>query len=188
MDPGPPRKLLKLYNDPGHAHFLTFSCYRRRPYLSIDLTRNWLADSLTTACGKHNFELWAYVFMPEHVHLLTKPRQESYSVGGFLRSVKFGVSHRVKRYSGENLQSDPLESNLLREIRESGQFWQNGPGYDRNLWSLGDIIERIGYVHNNPVKRRLADQETKWMWSSASDYAGTSNGRVPVTPFGKNLE
>jgi len=184
MDTSSHRKLLKLYNDPGHAHFLTFSCYLRRRYLSADMTRIWLADSVSAACEKHEFDLWAYVFMPEHVQLLTRPRQEVYSIGSFLRSVKFSVTHRIKRCSESDIQADPHSRKLIREIKEAGQFWQNGPGYDRNLWSHGDIIERIHYIHNNPVKRGLVDRGPQWLWSSAGDYEGFPNGRVRVTPIG----
>jgi putative transposase len=73
MEPDVPhRKKNKKHNIEGHAHFLTFSCYRRLPLLTNDRWRQWLAESTRAACQKHVCALWAYVFMPEHVHLLLK--------------------------------------------------------------------------------------------------------------------
>ena len=84
----PHRKLNKKYNIPGHAHFLTFSRYGRMALLSNDSWRQWLAESTRKKCNEHEFALWAYVFMPEHVHLLLKPRREKYSVATFEQAAK----------------------------------------------------------------------------------------------------
>jgi putative transposase len=85
-------KRCRRYNEPGHAHFLTFTCFRGQPFLSRDRTRQWLADALARACEQHQFHLWAWVFMPEHVHVLVWPTQASYSISAFLTSMKQPVS------------------------------------------------------------------------------------------------
>ena len=72
-----PRKKIKHYDVPGHAHYLTFSCYRGLPLLSKDRTRVWFVEELAKARTKHHFDLWAWVIMPEHVHLLICPRKSS---------------------------------------------------------------------------------------------------------------
>ena len=61
------------YNEPGHAHELTFSCYRRFRFLKAERTCQWLAHAIDVARGRWDFELWAFVFMPEHVHLIVRP-------------------------------------------------------------------------------------------------------------------
>jgi putative transposase len=66
-------KRRRRYNDPGHARELTFSCYRRYPFLSRERTRDWFGEALKAARSQFGFQLWAYVFMPEHVHLLVFP-------------------------------------------------------------------------------------------------------------------
>ena len=58
----PHRKHNTKYNLEGHAHFLTFSCYRRLPLLTNDLWRQWLAEAVRTAWRKHTVDLWAYRF------------------------------------------------------------------------------------------------------------------------------
>jgi hypothetical protein len=59
------RKRCRRYDEPGHAHFLTFTCFRRQLFLSRDRTCQWLAEAIGSALDKHYFHLWAYVFMPE---------------------------------------------------------------------------------------------------------------------------
>ena len=66
-------KKCKRYDISGHAHELTFCCYRKQKFLAKDRTCKWLADAIDAARMKHCFSLWAYVFMPEHVHLLVNP-------------------------------------------------------------------------------------------------------------------
>lgn len=70
-----PRKQCRRYNEPGHAHALTFSCFQRRPFLARDRTRQWMLEAIDQARTKHGFHLWAYVLIPEHVHLLLGPTQ-----------------------------------------------------------------------------------------------------------------
>ncbi|MBD3298896.1 MAG: hypothetical protein GF341_09595, partial [candidate division Zixibacteria bacterium] len=64
------------FNDPGHAHFITFSCFHRRQFLTGDFARACVRNAIDVARNRHEFALWAYVFMPEHVHLLIHPRKE----------------------------------------------------------------------------------------------------------------
>jgi hypothetical protein len=63
------RKNVQHFNEPGDAHFFTFSCYQRMALLSKDRTRWWLLEAVEDAREKHRFDLWAWVFMPEHVVL-----------------------------------------------------------------------------------------------------------------------
>ena len=69
------------YDIPGHAHFLTFSCYRRLPLLGKDRSRWWFVQALEKARRRHHFDPWAWVLMPEHVHLLiSEPERGELSV------------------------------------------------------------------------------------------------------------
>ena len=77
--PHPPhRKRCHRYNVPGQFHCLTFSCFKRQPFLTRDRACQWLVDSITAARRTHRFRLTAWVFMPEHVHLLIYPEGQQY--------------------------------------------------------------------------------------------------------------
>ncbi len=69
----PHRKLVKHYHEPGDLHELTFSCYHRLPILTNNDWRERLARCIDTAGQQTGMELAAFVFMPEHVHLLVVP-------------------------------------------------------------------------------------------------------------------
>jgi putative transposase len=160
-------KRIKHFNLPGHIHFLTFSCYRRMPLLTDDLWCSWLAESISRALEKHYVALWAYVFMPDHVHLLVRPRSEIYDISGFLRSIKNSSAKRIlnrlrKQHPSilEDLQAKGVGADSLY------RFWQAGPGYDKNIWTLGKAVEKANYCHRNPVARGLVASPEDWKWSS----------------------
>ena len=170
------RKLRGSCDDPGNAHELTFSCYQRRPFLESDRTRQWCVDALAQVRRTHDLELWAYVIMPEHVHLLMLPRQDDYRVADILKSIKQSVARRAVRYMRE---SCPERLGEIEVVRPSGRreyrFWQQGGGFDRNVVRWETAWAMVEYIHNNPVRRGLVGSATDWVWSSARWYAGDTD-------------
>ncbi len=167
------RKRRKSFNDPGHAHELTFSCYQRWPLLGKDRTRQWLIDALGNSRRRWNLELWAYVIMPEHVHILLCPREASYDMALILKAIKQPVSRNAVRYLRRHA---PDWLTKLRVTLPSGRvqhrFWQPGGGYDRNIVHEKTAWACVGYIHDNPVRRGLVGLPTDWPWSSARWYEG----------------
>ncbi len=165
------------FNIPGHAHELTFSCFKRMPLLRSRLANEFMADAINAARMVHNFEVWAYVFMPDHVHLMIYPISETYSIAGILKAIKQSASRRVindRREQRPHLLAH-LETGLKRPRY---RFWQDGTGYDRNYYSPEQIVKRIDYIHNNPVKRGLVENPAEWKWSSAAFWI--ENGYTAV--------
>ena len=180
-DSKPHRKTCEAIDEPGHAHALTFSCYKRQPFLSRERTCLWTIDSIRQAADKHRFSVWAYVLMPEHVHLLVKPTGETYSTSDFLRSIKKTVAIHAIRFVREHA---PEFLSRMEEKKGDGstvcRFWQKARGYDRNLWEPRYVYEMIDYIHANPVRRNLCDRPEDWRWSSAVDYAGIRSGPIAI--------
>ncbi len=175
------RKTCRRENDPGNAHSLTFSCFKGRSFLSRDRTRQWFVEALSTARVGHHFDLWAYVLMPEHVHLLIFPRDDSYSISDILRDLKQPVTCKAVAYIRTHA---PSFLPMMRDQQPSGRttyrFWQRGGGYDRNLIEPRTIHSTIAYIHANPVRRGLVLSPDDWAWSSAQYFA--SQGDVPLVP------
>ncbi|REK20705.1 MAG: hypothetical protein DWQ45_05595 [Planctomycetota bacterium] len=165
------RKRVKHYHEPGDLHELTFSCYQRMPLLTNDTWRRYLSDSIGSSCREQRFRLVAFVFMPEHVHLIVDPLDEEPDIGTFLAAVKRPVSARVKQTLVQR-GSRLLEklTILERPGKTVFRFWQEGPGYDRNLQQERTALSAIDYVHMNPVRRRLVERASLWKWSSARWY------------------
>jgi putative transposase len=171
-DEKPHRKKVKHYDTPGHAHFLTFSCYRRWPLLSKDRSRWWFVRALEKARRRHDFDLWAWVLMPEHVHLLVWPRQSVYRMARILASIKKPVGARAIAYLRTHAPEFLERLSVRNRNRTYHRFWQAGPGRDQNLYEPVTIHRAIAYIHNNPVQRGLVARAEDWPWSSAADWAG----------------
>ena len=86
------------YNEPGHAHELTFCCYQGFKFLRAERTCKWLAEAIEATRVDLNFDLWAYVFMPEHVHLIVRPRESEYDIAEIRRAIKAPVGSKAIKY------------------------------------------------------------------------------------------
>ena len=175
------RKLRRSADDATAAHALTFSCFHRRPFLSRERTCLWLVEALEQARRNHSFDLWAYVFMPEHVHLILWPTDPSFRLGTVLAAIKVPVSRRALSFVTKHA---PEFLDTMRDAQPNGRlshrFWQRGGGYDRDLHDPGTIHATIDYVHANPVRARLVERPELWRWSSAAYFAG--EGAAPLEP------
>ncbi len=173
------KKTRKSHNLPGHAHELTFSCYKNRQFLKYDITRDIFSEALEKAREKHRFDLWAYVIMPEHVHLLIWSGEKEYSIPKILQSIKLSTSMRAIRYLEKN---KPEKLKWLHTGQKSSgyRFWQDGGGYDRNVYSHDALVEIIEYIHRNPVRRGLVNDPFDWKWSSANEWRGPGSGPIRI--------
>ena len=93
--------------------------------------------------------------MPEHIHLLLFPLLEEYNVSDFLKALKQSVSRRAKQYLLKIYKDWLKKLTINVGKKEVFRFWQSGPGYDRNIHGEVELLEKINYIHNNPVKRGL---------------------------------
>jgi putative transposase len=163
-------KTLKHYNTPGHAHELTFSCYRRQNYLNDHVACELFLSELEKTRDEHQFRIWAYVLMPNHVHLLIWPMNETYAIDRILNNFK---GKAAKKYRDFILATQPAKFNEFTvkdnsKKREVFRFWQPGGGFDRNLWNAKAIHDSIGYIEANPVRKKLSATPGEYRWSSAN--------------------
>ncbi len=168
-DPSEPR--MKHLNLEAQAHELTFSCYKGLPLLLDDRTRTWFIESIEEARSKRDFSVFAFVVMPEHIHIIIRPNHLVYDTSWFLKSIKQPVSRKASHWLK---QHDPKGYDQLTYVRRDGfrefRFWQAGGRYDRNIVDRATLLRMIEYVHRNPVRRGLVENPTDWTWSSASWY------------------
>ena len=140
------RKRCRRYNEPGHAHTLTFCCFRRQPFLTRERSRHWTLEAIDKARRTHRFDLWAYVLMPEHVHLIVLPTASEYDISRFLSTLKGSVAKRAVAFVRHHAPAFlPRMTDLQPNGKRCIRFWQRGGGYDRNLWEPRYIWEMIDY-------------------------------------------
>ncbi len=156
-------RLLKRFQNTRDLHFITFSCYHRAPRLNTDRARTTFLQSLEAARIRFNFYVCGYVLMPEHVHLLiSEPEHET--LGFALQIVKQQVARALK--SGP----DDLH------------FWQRRY-YDFNVWSDKKRVEKLRYMHRNPVRRGLCAAPEEWSWSSFRHYLTGEVGLIEIESY-----
>jgi putative transposase len=174
-------KRCKRYNIPGQAHELTFTCFQRFQLLNSDRSRTWLVESIGRARERYAFDLWAYVIMPEHVHLLMLPRGEEYIISRILTAIKWPVARKALEVVRN---TSPAWAERLTDRQPNGRvdmrFWQRGGGYDRNVTKETTLHECLHYIHNNPVRRGLVEDPVEWHWSSARWYSGVRDGPLSI--------
>ena len=127
-----------------------------------------------------DFDVWAYVVMPEHVHLIVRPRRPVYDMAAILKEVKGPV--------GDKAVAAMTSAWRERITRTRGQtterlFWQSGGGYDRNVVEPRTLLSMIDYAHANPVRRGLCERAGDWESSSAGWYERAEPGPIAIDPI-----
>jgi putative transposase len=165
-------KRLHRFDDDASPRELTFSCFRGYPFLAKDRVRKWFIEALEEVRPAWPLDYWAYVIMPEHVHLLVAPREPGVKVGRFEGAVKEKVARQAIGWMEEYAPEWIPRITVVEGNRTRRRFWQPGGGYDRNVDNLATLQSMIDYLHENPVRRRLVARAVDWEWSSARWYAG----------------
>ena len=168
------------YNDPNHAHMLTFSTYHHKKLFWDDDLARLFVKQLDFERNKARFLLFAYVVMPDHVHLVLQP-QDGETITAILHGLKRVFSWQANRYL--NSLPDLRRFNNLLSMRRGGtgfRYWQVGGGYDRNIRDKDSLREMIVYVHGNPVRKGIVAEPEEYPWSSAREWAEPGKGAIPV--------
>jgi putative transposase len=150
---------LKRYQFAGDLHFVTFSCDQRRPYLASVAARCLFEDALERVRERYGLYVTGYVVMPEHVHLLLSEPQKA-PLSRALHSLKSSVSKRSPQRP----------------------FWLPRY-YDFNVFTARKRVEKLRYIHRNPVVRGLVERPEDWHWSSFCHYATGERGTVEIESF-----
>ena len=153
------------------------------PLLTNDVWRGKLSESIDRAMIGQGYRLAAFVYMPEHVHLVVYPLPEANGIDRFLRAIKRPYSYRIKQLliAAKSRLLDKLTIRQRPGV-ETFRYWQEGPGYDRNLTEAKTVLSAIDYVHGNPVRRGLCVSAIDWRWSSARHYVAEQQPDDPLLP------
>lgn len=170
---------LRRYHHTGQSHFVTFCCYHRRSLFTTDASRRVFENALERVRRNFRLRVYAYVVMPEHIHLLLS---EPDTDGGPLKP-DFGLSGEAHNKSQQRTLADALKS--LKQgvarclIGDAEHFWQKRY-YDFNVRNHEQFVEKLHYIHCNPVKQGLCERPEDWPWSSFLHHATGCEGRVEI--------
>ncbi|HEU5351736.1 MAG TPA: transposase [Terracidiphilus sp.] len=149
---------LKRFQKAEALHFITFSCFHRLPLLEAPGSKDTVEAVLELMRARHQARIYAYVLMPEHVHVLMN-EPPSILMAQFLKSLKQLTSRKLKG--------------------DRARFWQYRY-FDGNIHGEDARSEVIRYIHRNPVKRGLAASPEEYRWSSFNHYATGIRGVVEI--------
>jgi len=159
----------------GYSHFITTSCYQRRPLLGTPRARDLFLEVMEQIRQRHRFVVVGYVVMPEHVHLLfTEPERGNPSL--VMAALKQTFAHRLLR---ELARSGVQTNSLWSTSVAVGHVWQRR-FYDFVVFTEEKRVEKLRYMHRNPVQRGLVLAPEEWLWSSFRHYACGEPGPVLV--------
>ncbi|MFB3924392.1 MAG: transposase [Terriglobia bacterium] len=160
---------------PGQLQFITTSTYRRAPLFLSERFRRCFAETLNEVRAEMKFLLLGWVLMPEHFHLLLKP-EAAEATSRIVKRLKEETARRTLKALRES-QQYPWCRKMLERLRlpltvhdESHyRVWQRR-FFPFNVYSERKRLEKLDYMHNNPVKRGLVKQPGDWPWSSWRFY------------------
>ncbi len=150
---------LKRFQRTRHLHFVTFTCHRRVPLLNTPEAAHTFEETLERVRRWYSFCVSGYVVMPDHVHLLmSEPARSQLST--VIQMLKQIVARKLGGATDD-------------------RFWEKRY-YDFNVWSESKRIEKLRYMHRNPVKCGLVEKPQDFPWSSFRHYATGAEGIVEI--------
>jgi len=192
---------LRRFHESGQCHFVTFSCYRRRPYFATAEVFDLFVRCLEDMRVRFDVCVYGYVVMPEHVHLLlsepaafacdcsSQASQVSAQKAGAnlghlatlaeaMHYLKLSFAKRVRRLRAASSQVSAQRAGAnLGHL--PGSFWEKRY-YDRNVRDYCEFTAKLRYLHRNPVKHGLVLTPAEWKWSSFRHYALREIGVVEI--------
>ena len=158
--------------------FITAVTKDRLPVFRTDWMKEFLCSALDEARKSAGILLFAYVIMWDHMHLLTSRNSTTANV---LRVLKGITARRIIDHLKEKEHSRSL-AKLQHQERERNykySLWQT----ERNVlpvFSEGMFMEKVHYIHQNPVKAGLTERAEEYRWSSARVWRGRSLENEPL--------
>jgi len=183
------------------AHFLSAKTFSKLPFFREPGCARIFCAELEAARQAYDFQVWAFVLMPDHFHLVVWWDEETLpdlTISKVAWRVKGKSARRIVACLKASGQAEspqmgnntwvgegnafPYPGDVLRAVRQpldkphfrnwQYKIWQKGAGYDFNIYTYGKLLEKIAYIHANPVRAGLVSRPEDYAWSSAADYLG----------------
>ena len=129
------------------TYFITSSTYQKKSLFQTTRMAELFMDVLMLYRKQDKYLLHEFVVMPDHFHLLITP---AFTLEKALQLIKGGFSYRAKK-----------------ELGFGGEVWEHS-FYDRRVRDLAEYDRFVTYIHQNPVRRRLADSAEDYVYISGS--------------------
>lgn len=155
-----------------YAHFITFSCYRRRKALDEDQPKRILLGVLNQQLRTFKATCVGFVIMPEHVHLIVWFPQPG-QLSRFMQELKRLSSQQLGAWFRESRPAYYVAAKM------EGRFWPP-KYYPVEIYTQMKLREKVDYMHTNPVSRGLVERAVDYRWSSAGWWLERRSVGVPL--------
>lgn len=166
------------FHNPNGLYFVSFAVVEWLDVFTRKEYKDILVKSLNYCQNEKGMKIITWCIMTNHVHLIfrsTEGIKPELLLGDFKRF----TSKKIVKAITEN-PAESRKENLLEQFAKAGaassnvkkyQFWRHD-NKPIELWSHGVIIEKINYIHYNPVNDGIVSKPEDYLYSSAIDYAG----------------
>jgi putative transposase len=153
----------------GHGFLLTFHCHDRYSLLSRDRCKRIVLSHLNMWGARWGVGIVGFVLMNNHVHLLVRPLKPKL-LAPFLRDWKAHSALDIVEFFRADSALKKLEFlSKLKDSRGNHRVWMRST-HCINIYSAAKAIQKLEYMHGNPVRAGLVDDVCGWPWSSAAYF------------------
>jgi REP element-mobilizing transposase RayT len=152
------------------ALYLTSVAKDRLPVFRADALKIVTCNALNEARNSAGFSIYAYVIMPDHLHLITDAELKSSKILRFVNGI---TGRRVIDHLKERGHNSSLLK-LRHEIKER-EYRYSLWDHHNNVFSITSedmFMQKVNYIHNNPVRAELVERAKDYRWSSARIWQG----------------
>jgi REP element-mobilizing transposase RayT len=169
--------------DPDHLYFITTKAVDYVHLFQRDLVKRLLVDTLDCVHLRKQMTLYAFVIMPNHIHLIVQCPPEK-PVKDLIRDYKKHSTDRlIRQYQVENNQQalNFLATQVTRPDKQKYKVWEDGYNA-KNVFSPEFLRQKLEYTHDNPCQPHwsLATNPAEYIWSSARFYLTKQPSIIPV--------
>lgn len=157
---------MKVFN-PELPQFFTATNLWWKPLLKIDAHKDIIIDSLRFLVKDNRILLYAFVLMPNHIHLIWRIKQP-HTPSDVQRDFLRFTGHQFQKYL-RNHNPGFLEHFRVNDADRKYQLWERNP-FSRGLNSAYIFNQKLNYLHMNPVKKGFCKKPEDYQYSSAKFY------------------
>ncbi len=155
----------------NYPHFVTSTIVEWLPVFTKDIYFNIIIESLKFCRSKKGLKVHAYVILDNHLHMIISGEHLAKTIKEFKMFTARKIIDTLKENNVKWLLTELEFYKKRQKINSQYQVWQEG--YHPQVLDTDTKLEqKIGYTHNNPVKRGLVRKQEDWIYSSARDFAG----------------
>ncbi len=170
--------------DPAHLYFVTTTAVQSAYIFRRDVVKRILVDGLYYLYVVGRTEVYAFVIMPNHVHVIIRCGEED-PLKDVVRDFKANMARLiVRQYQVERNQQvlDFLRSAVIRPEKQRFKVWEDGY-VAKDVFSPDFLLQKMEYIHNNPLQPRwrLAEHAEDYVWSSARFYLLNEPALIPLS-------